>query len=164
MTKKNFVAKMENANGVKFNENTKSWEMTKSKFNDFMNRAEFSDIKIYKSEKNENVLKLAVKNTVLGYVTIKTTNRKPKTEKTETKTTATRGNGHKLKNDNYIVKFKTIDGKENEKTDITTRNDLVAWLKTQSRKNMEYIHIYDSEMNVCRRSAWYDKKSKVANG
>lgn len=169
MTKKNFIAKMENAKGVTFDENTKVWKMSKSKFDDFMNRDEFTNVKIIKSKKNENLFRLMVDNTEIGIVETKTTkprnNAKGENVSRETSKTenVTGGKGFKPRNAKYIVKYKNI-GEKSEKTnnDFSTRNDLVAWLKTQSRKNLEYLRIYDEMGNVCRKSAWYEKN--VVNG
>ena len=62
---------------------------------------------------------------------------------------------HKSKNTGYIVKYKNKNDKS-EKTikTLTTCGDYKTWIKTQSRANMEYLHIYDKNMNECRKSAW----------
>ena len=172
MTKKNFVAKMENAKGVTFDENTKVWKMTKTKFDDFMNRDEFQNVKIIKSKKNANLFRLMVDNTEIGIVETKTT--KPRnnakgenvsretSNKTE-KSVNVGGKGFKPRNAKYIVKYMELDGKKEKiNNDFTTRNDLVAWLKTQSRKNLQYLRIYDEMGNECRKSAWYEKTAKEA--
>lgn len=168
MTKKNFVAKMENAKGVNFDEKNKMWKMSKTKFDDFMSRDEFSKVTTTFS-KDGNFVKLIENNVVLGVVGF-TATRNKKTEKPEnvknenvSRETLTGGKGFKPRNAKYVVKYKNI-GEKSEKTnnDFATRNDLVAWLKTQSRKNLEYLRIYDEMGNVCRKSAWYEKN--VVNG
>lgn len=72
------------------------------------------------------------------------------------------GNGVKSKNATYHVITKLLDEK-NEKIydDFSTRNELVLWLKSLNKKTYEYIRIYDNLGNVCRRSAWIERKPKT---
>lgn len=180
ITKTNFIKKMENAKGIKFDEKTKCFTMTKTKYETFFNRDEFSGLKMQRN-KNTGVYKIIGENNVVyGFLKITETAKKPetktKTAKETTKTTkettktaketktekSKGGNGFKLRGMGYVVKYK-ITGEKSEKTnnDFTTRNDLVAWLKTFSKRNLDYLKIYDELGNECRRSAWYEKPVKT---
>lgn len=165
MTKANFTKKMENMN-VKYNTDTKSYEMTENKFNDLMSRDEMVDCIVKQKPNNPNYKMLKnAENVTIGYITIKT--RKPKTEKPENVSRETKsenitgGKGFKPRNVGYVVKYKNT-GEKSEKTnkDFKTRNELVEWLKTLSKKNMDYLRIYDELGNECRKSAWYEKPVK----
>lgn len=173
ITKTNFIKKMENAKGIKFDEKTKCFTMTKTKYETFFNRDEFSGLKMQRN-KNTGIYKIIGENNVVyGFLKITETAKKPET-KTETakETTTTKetkktenkgGNGHKLRGMGYVVKYKMCDEKtEKTNNEFTTRNDLVAWLKTLSKRNMDYLKIYDELGNECRKSAWYEKPVKTA--
>lgn len=63
--------------------------------------------------------------------------------------------GHKSKGGSYIVIFKNKnDKKETKNTDMTTCAEIKAFLKTLSKKQLEYLRIYDEANNECRKSAW----------
>ena len=75
----------------------------------------------------------------------------------------TGGNGVKSKNATYHVICKKLDEKtETINDDLSTRNELVTWLKSLNKKTYEYIRIYDNLGNVCRRSAWIERETKNA--
>ena len=77
--------------------------------------------------------------------------------------TATGGNGVKSKNATYHIVYKSMDEKtERVNDDLSTRDDLVTWLKSLNKKTYEYIRIYDNLGNVCRRSAWIERDVKNA--
>lgn len=173
ITKTNFVAKMENAKGVKFNEKTKCFEMSKSKYENIFTRDEFSGLKLQRNKQTGKIKIVGDCNTVYGYITITETKTAKETTKTTKETTKTAketktekskgGNGFKLRGMGYVVKYK-ITGEKSEKTNnnFTTRNELVSWLKTLSKRNMDYLKIYDELGNECRKSAWYEKPVKTA--
>lgn len=72
------------------------------------------------------------------------------------------GNGVKSKNATYHVIYKKLDEKtENVNDDLSTRNELVLWLKSLNKKTYEYIRIYDNLGNVCRKSAWIERTPKT---
>lgn len=63
--------------------------------------------------------------------------------------------GHKAKDSGYIVVYKNKgDKKENKNTTMANCAEIKAFLKTLSKKNLEYLRIYDSANNECRKSAW----------
>lgn len=73
------------------------------------------------------------------------------------------GNGVKSKNARYHVVTKLLDEKtENINDELTTRNELVTWLKSLNKKMYEYIRIYDELGNECRKSAWIERDVKNA--
>lgn len=75
----------------------------------------------------------------------------------------TGGNGVKSKNATYHVVTKKLDEKtENINDDLSTRNELVLWLKSLNKKTYEYIRIYDNLGNECRKSAWIERDIKNA--
>ena len=64
-------------------------------------------------------------------------------------------NGHKAKGSSYIILLKNKDDKkETKKTDLTTCAEVKAFLKTVSKKQLEYLRIYDENKNEVRKSAW----------
>ena len=73
------------------------------------------------------------------------------------------GNGVKSKNSRYHVVTKLLDEKtENVNDDLSTRDELVTWLKSLNKKMYEYIRIYDEMGNACRKSAWVERDVKNA--
>lgn len=73
------------------------------------------------------------------------------------------GNGVKSKNATYHVVTKKLDEKtEKINDDLSTRNELVLWLKSLNKKTYEYIRIYDNLGNECRKSAWIERNAKNA--
>lgn len=86
----------------------------------------------------------------------------PKTEKPVKK--ASEGSGRvmpphtsKTKNDSYVILLKKVGKKEQKITNITTCTEIKEWLKGNSRKDTEYLRIYDKEGKECRKSAWIEK-------
>lgn len=79
------------------------------------------------------------------------------TGKTKEKT-VTGGNGHKSRNTGYVIMLKNMDEKKPETiTNLTTCADIKQWIKTLNRKNVEYLRIYDTMKNECRKSAWIER-------
>lgn len=75
----------------------------------------------------------------------------------------TGGHGVKSKNSRYHVVTKLLDEKtESVNDELTTRNELVLWLKSLNKKTYEYIRIYDELGNECRKSAWVERIPKNA--
>lgn len=67
----------------------------------------------------------------------------------------TSNSGHKSRNTGYIVIYKNKnDKKETTNTEMTTCAEIKAFIKTLSKKQLEYLKIYDSDKNECRKSAW----------
>lgn len=163
MAKSKIVATIENCGGV-FNSEKKFYTISENGYKKFLEIAE-THIKKEESPKKKNYFKISNKNgTGTIYVFVETAT-KETTKKKEKKETAkkenVRGNGHKLRGDSYIVIYKNVgEKKETKKTDISTREELKNWLKTISRKNLEYLRIYDSFNNECRKSAWYEKRER----
>ena len=83
-----------------------------------------------------------------------TTNQKPKETKKENKVTSNSDVNHKSKGDGYIILYKPSGKKEQKITNMKTCAEIKAWLKTISRKQTEYLKIYDSANRECRKSAW----------
>ena len=81
-----------------------------------------------------------------------TTNPKPTGTKKEKVTNS--DVSHKSKGDGYIVLYKPIGKKEQKITNMTTCAEIKSWLKGISRKQTEYLKIYDSANRECRKSAW----------
>lgn len=83
-----------------------------------------------------------------------TTNQNPKETKKENKVTSNSDVNHKSKGDGYIILYKPSGKKEQKITNMKTCAEIKAWLKTISRKQTEYLKIYDSANRECRKSAW----------
>ena len=76
-----------------------------------------------------------------------------------TNTTNTTNNvtiqSHKSKNTGYNIVYKNkTDKSEKSVKNLKTCTDYKTWIKTQSRANMEYLHIYDKNDKPVRLSAW----------
>ena len=77
--------------------------------------------------------------------------------------TVSGGNGVKSKNATYHVEYKKMDEKKSRVNDeLSTRDELVTWLKSLNKKTYEYIRIYDNLGNICRKSAWIERDVKNA--
>lgn len=152
MKKEEMVKMVENYGGV-MNAETGRMEMTENKFNTM--KGELSEeLKIGKLKGHENVHGMA--NNTSGakaLLKIEIVEKKPKTIK-QSENVESFG-GHKGKGDSYIIKFKKKDDKKETKiTDMTTCAEIKAWMKTISKKQMEYLHIFNSKGMECRKSAW----------
>ncbi len=75
-------------------------------------------------------------------------------QKKEKKVTSNSDVNHKSKGDGYIILYKPSGKKEQKITNMKTCAEIKAWLKTISRKQTEYLKIYDSANRECRKSAW----------
>lgn len=164
MNKTNVVEIMKEMK-IKFNEESKHYVLTESKFNKLIESEKFDDtVKVVRSKKNTNLIEVRGGNgfkttLVILEITKTTRNKNEKSEKTENNG----GNGHKTKNSSYIIKFKKFDDKkETIKTDLSSCAEIKAWMKTISKKQMEYLKIYDNYNNECRKSAWIEREQKQA--
>lgn len=78
-----------------------------------------------------------------------------KTTKNETITNNVTIQSHKSKNTGYNIVYKNkSDKSEKSVKNLKTCTDYKTWIKTQSRANMEYLHIYDKNDKPVRLSAW----------
>lgn len=85
-----------------------------------------------------------------------------KTEKPVKKASATSGrvmppHTSKGRGTGYVVTIKKVGEKEKKLTNMTTCAEIKEFLKANSRKEIEYLHIHDAEGKECRKSAWIDK-------
>ena len=72
--------------------------------------------------------------------------------------TPTGGNGHKSRNTGYIIIMKNMDDKKPTTiNNINNCTEIKSWIKTLNRKNIEYLRIYDTMNNECRKSAWIER-------
>lgn len=142
MKKNDFIAIVNNNNG------TINGEMITMSKNDFDNMLfDIDENMVEKIDRNNYVININNKTSFCVEIV------KP----------ITGGHGVKSKNATYHVVTKKLDEKtENVYDDLSTRNELVAWLKTLNKKTYEYIRIYDNLGNVCRRSAWVERDVKNA--
>lgn len=138
-----------------YNEETKHFEMTEAKLEKVFENEEVMDkFKIVRSKKNNNLVAFRSKDgkTTYAIVEIKKASKKA--------VEPTGGHGHKTKNDGYIIIFKNKgDKKETKKTDLTSCAEIKAWMKSISKKQIEYLRIYDSANNECRKSAWIEREA-----
>lgn len=173
MTNKNLMEIM-NANGVKVNEETKHFEMTQNKFSKMYELPELENVNIVKSKKNENLWAVRENGKTIGVIEIvkkatktkkenvshETSEEPAKPEKTKKENVETGGHGHKVKGAGYIIIFKNKeDKKETTKTDLTSCAEIKEWLKTISKKQLEYLRIYDENKKECRKSAWIEREA-----
>lgn len=178
MTKTELV-KVLKENGATWNKEEKSYHMNKLSFNKVMENIE--GVVAIKS-KTDNMYGLKINNMVVTKVItdvvevnetikqkstvkkeveeIKKPVKKVSRETSETKkvkkdTVEVGKNGHKAKGSSYIILLKNKDDKkETKKTDLTTCAEVKAFLKTVSKKQLEYLRIYDENKNEVRKSAW----------
>lgn len=120
--------------------------------------------KLIQNKNNPNLyaVKVGEQKVIFEVIETKKRGRKPATS-TPTKATskptskASTSNSeinHKPKGDGYIILYKANGKKEQKLTNMSTCAEVKAWLKTISRKNTEYLRIYDSANRECRKSAW----------
>lgn len=156
MTKANVIEMLTN-NNAKVNEETKRYEMSRRSFDKLVENDFPDTLKLVKSKKEENLYCVSSRDGKTRYAIIEI----KKSVKT-TKEKSIGGNGHKVKGDAYIIKFKKFDDKkETVKNDMTTCAEVKAWLKTISKKQMEYLKIYDANNNECRKSAWIERAKEA---
>lgn len=118
--------------------------------------------KLIQNKNNPNLYAIKVGDEKVIFEVIKTKARgKKPTTTSPTKATNTHTSkpttsevNHKPKGDGYIILYKANGKKEQKLTNMSTCAEVKAWLKTISRKNTEYLRIYDSANRECRKSAW----------
>lgn len=103
--------------------------------------------KLTQNKNNKNLYMIKVGDEKVIFE-VKTTPTKatPKTNKTDIT--------HKPKGSGYIILYKAKGKKEQKITNMSTCIEVKDWIKTISKKNTEYLKIYDSENRECRKSAW----------
>lgn len=149
MTKREVVNFMVE-NKAKMNEETKHYEVSEKTFNTIVETLP-EELKIVKSKKTERMFSIASKDGKTRFVIIDVIVK----EKTKKENNDIGTHGHKAKGTGYIVLLKKKDEKKEEKiTDMTTCSEIKAFLKTVSKKQLEYLKIYDVNNNEVRKSAW----------
>lgn len=142
MKKNDFIAIVNNNNGTINNDLI---SITQDNFNNML--SEIDDNMIEKIDRNNYIVNVSAKTSFCIEIV------KP----------VTGGNGVKSKNATYHIVTKKLDEKtENVNDDLSTRNELVLWLKSLNKKTYEYIRIYDNLGNECRKSAWIERGVKNA--
>lgn len=63
----------------------------------------------------------------------------------------------KGRGEGYVILLKKAGKKEQKITNLSTCAEIKEWLKGNSRKDTEYLRIYDKEGKECRKSAWIEK-------
>lgn len=180
MTNKTELVKVLKENGATWNKDEKSYHMNELSFNKVMENIEGVVAIKSKTEKNMYGLKInnmVVTKVITDVVKVNETTKQKATVKKEVEETKkpvkkvsreTSGtkkvkkenvevgkNGHKAKGSSYIILLKNKDDKkETKKTDLTTCAEVKAFLKTVSKKQLEYLRIYDENKNEVRKSAW----------
>lgn len=179
MTNKTELVKVLKENGATWNKDEKSYHMNELSFNKVMENIE--GVVAIKSKTEKNMYGLKINNMVVTKVItdveeVKKTTKPKETvkkdveevkkpvkkvsrETSETKKVKKENvevkNGHKAKGSSYIILLKNKDDKkETKKTDLTTCAEVKAFLKTVSKKQLEYLRIYDENKNEVRKSAW----------
>lgn len=136
------------------------YEMSQKQFDKVIAWAQESseNFKIMKKRDVENTYNLRSKDGKTLFATVEVVNKSVKSEKTKKVSRETLNvdtHGHKAKGNNYIVIYKNKDDKkETTNTEMTTCAEIKAFLKTVSKKQLEYLKIYDSNKNEVRKSAW----------
>lgn len=141
MKKNDFIAIVNNNNG------TIDGETVIINKNDFDNMLfDIDDNMVEKIDRNNYIININNKTSFIVELT------KP----------VTGGNGVKSKNATYHVEYATRENKNKiiSVDTLTTRNELVTWLKTIDKKTTAFIHIFDNMGNACRKSAWYEMPQK----
>lgn len=142
MKKNDFIAIVNNNNGTINNDLI---SITRDDFNNML--SEIDDNMVEKIDRNNYLINVSAKTSFCVEIV------KP----------ITGGHGVKSKNSRYHVVTKLLDEKtENVYDDLTTRDELVSWLKTLNKKMYQYIRIYDEMGNECRKSAWIERNVKNA--
>lgn len=182
MTNKTELVKVLKENGATWDKTTKSYHMNEMSFNHVMENIE--GVVSIKSKTDKNLYGLKINDMVVTKVVTdvveekKTTKQKltvkkeveeikehvkkvsretSETKKVKKENVEVGKNGHKAKGSSYIILLKNKDDKkETKKTDLTTCAEVKAFLKTVSKKQLEYLRIYDENKNEVRKSAWVD--------
>lgn len=167
MTNKTELVKVLKENGATWNKEEKSYHMNELSFNKVMENIE--GVVAIKSKTDKNMYGLKINNMVVtkvitDVVEANETTKKPvkkvsretsETKKVKKENVEVGKNGHKAKGSSYIILLKNKDDKkETKKTDLTTCAEVKAFLKTVSKKQLEYLRIYDENKNEVRKSAW----------
>ena len=167
MTNKTELVKVLKENGATWNKEEKSYHMNELSFNKVMENIEGGVAIKSKTDKNMYGLKInnmVVTKVITDVVEANETTKKPvkkvsretsETKKVKKENVEVGKNGHKAKGSSYIILLKNKDDKkETKKTDLTTCAEVKAFLKTVSKKQLEYLRIYDENKNEVRKSAW----------
>ena len=118
--------------------------------------------KLIQNKNNPNLyaVKVGEQKVIFEVIETKKRGRKPAnstptkaTSKPSSKPTSSEIN-HKPKGDGYIIIYKANGKKEQKLTNMSSCAEVKDWLKTISKKNTEYLRIYDSANRECRKSAW----------
>lgn len=178
MTNKTELVKVLKENGATWNKEEKSYHMNELSFNKVMENVE--GVVAIKSKTDKNMYGLKINNMVVTKVITdvvevkkatkatvkkevdeakkpvkKVSRETSETKKVKKNTVEVGKNGHKAKGSSYIILLKNKDDKkETKKTDLTTCAEVKAFLKTVSKKQLEYLRIYDENKNEVRKSAW----------
>lgn len=169
MTNKTELVKVLKENGATWDKTTKSYHMNEMSFNHVMENIE--GVVSIKSKANKNIYGLKINDMVVTKVVTdvvkekKTAKQNVSRETSKVKATEKKvakkenveigTHGHKAKGSSYIILLKNKDDKkETKKTDLTTCAEVKAFLKTVSKKQLEYLRIYDENKNEVRKSAW----------
>lgn len=157
MTKANMKARLL-ATGATFVEESGRYVMSQKKFDKIIEWVSEvgseENVKVVLKKGTDNIYGLKSKDgkTVFAVVEIVNNTRKTK-ENVSRETIGT--HGHKAKGNNYIVLYKNKTDKEESVIDtMTTCAEIKAFLKTVSKKQLEYLKIYDANKNEVRKSAW----------
>lgn len=126
------------------------YTITKDNFDNLL--FDVDGVKIHDNGKNEKYVMFGNSKVIIKIVS----KNKEKTDKL-----IGGGNGHKSKNTGYIIILKNMDDKKPTTiNNIENCSQIKSWIKSLNRKNIEYLHIFDSMNNECRKSAWIDKTTK----
>ena len=145
-------------NKGKLNEETNCYQITQENF-DYMLENLPANLKIAKSKDSDNIYGILSKSGKTAYAKIEIV-KKAKKEKTKKETKKENDEnvgkaGHKAKGGSYIILLKKKDEKEEQKiTNIDNCADIKKFLKTVSKRQLEYLKIYDANKNEVRKSAW----------
>ncbi|MBO7695418.1 MAG: hypothetical protein J6T10_22565 [Methanobrevibacter sp.] len=143
MKKMEYVNAIINNGGIE-NENG-TYDMTKKTYDNFL--FDVDGVKIIENE-NQRIAKFGGKSVIINLISKKNMKKSP-----------SGGNGVKSKNSGYIVLLRNKgESKEKTITSLTTCAEIKGFIKELDKKNVEYLKIYDSMQNVCRKSAWIERE------
>lgn len=144
-------------NKGKMNEETKCYQMTQENF-EYMLENLPDTLQIKKAKGSDNVYGVLSKTGKTAYAKIEIIKKAEKVKKEKTKKendNAAGKAGHKAKGNHYIILLKKKDEKQEQKiTNIDNCTDIKKFLKTVSKRQLEYLKIYDANNNEVRKSAW----------
>ena len=153
---KETVIELLTTNKGKMNEETKCYQMTQENF-DYMLENIPDTLQIKKAKGSDNVYGILSKTEKTAYAKIEIVKKvaKVKKEKTKKENDNVGNAGHKAKGNHYIILLKKKDEKQEQKiTNIDNCADIKKFLKTVSKRQLEYLKIYDANNNEVRKSAW----------